>query len=137
MSHAMENEMRLFESATGQGGAMRPPRPHFLPSSVRSQVPPPPPAFARPPITPRGPGLPATKSYAPGQVEYVSPAVISKPAVHEGDDDVLSTLMKYEKEVRAQKREKKHFEKKKKELGLDGGVSMLKPAPPPVVPAMP
>jgi len=131
MSHAMENEMRMFESATGQGGAMRPPRPHFMPSSVRSQVPPPPPAFARPP------SLPATKSYTAPQAVLTSPAVISKPASLEGEEDVFATLLKYEKEVRAEKREKKHFEKKKKEMGLDGGVSMLKPAPAPPAPAIP
>lgn len=33
------------------------------------------------------------------------------------DEDIFSTLLKYEKEVRAEKKEKKHFERKKKELG--------------------
>merc|ERR1719369_2275541 len=86
----------------------------------------------------RAPGLPATKSYTSGQMEYSSQAVISKPAVQNEDEDVLSTLLQYEKEVRAEKREKKHFEKKKKELGLDGGAGPRQnPAPAPAPPAAP
>ena len=38
--------------------------------------------------------------------EYSAPAVISKPAETE-DTDVFSTLLKYEKEVRQEKRDKK------------------------------
>jgi len=164
----MEDQMRLFETMTGQGanaGGQAPPpgpqnrpppninpgghpsRPVFMPSSVRNQLVPPPPPFLRPPDL-RAPGLPQTKSYT-GQKEFSSPAVISKPAVPDDDEDVFSTLLKYEKEVRAEKREKKHFEKKKREMGLDSagpGVSMLKPQPaaapepaqaPPTIPTIP
>ena len=73
-------------------------------------------------------------TFTPPSTEFSSPAVISKPP--KDDDDIFSTLLMYEKEVRAEKREKKHFERKKKELGLDGGVSMLKSAAPVVPPAM-
>ena len=83
------------------------------------QVPPPPP-FARPSSLP--PAAPIK--------EFSSPAVISKPAVHDDDEDIFASLLKAEKEVRADKKERKHFEKKKKEMGLDGGVSMMKPPAP-------
>lgn len=127
----MAEEMRLFEAATGQGGsggATRPP-PAFLPQSVRSHQVPPPPPFARPSSLP--PAAPIK--------EFSSPAVISKPAVNDDDEDIFASLLKAEKEVRADKKERKHFEKKKKEMGLDGGVSMMKrpepaEAPPPSMP---
>ena len=34
-------------------------------------------------------------------------------------------------QVRAEKKEKKHFEKQKKAMGLGGGTSMVKPKEPP------
>lgn len=140
----MEDQMRLFETMTGQGGSAGgpPSRPVFLPASVRSQLVPPPPPFIRPPDL-RSPGLPLTKSYTSGQKEFSSPAVISKPAIPDEDEDVFSTLLKYEKEVRAEKREKKHFEKQKRAMGLDSGVSMMKSASvepaqaPSAIPAIP
>jgi len=64
------------------------------------------------------------------QGNFSSAAVISKPAAVHDDEDIFSTLLKYEKEVRAEKKEKKHFERKKKELGLDGGAALRAPAPP-------
>ena len=73
-----EEQMRLFEAEVGQGPG-------------RSRQVPPPPSFP-----PR---------QVPAQKQYSAPAVISKPSG--GDDDVFSTLMKYEKEVRQEKREKK------------------------------
>ena len=57
------------------------------------------------------------KFKAPSQGNFSSAAVISKPAAVHDDEDIFSTLLKYEKEVRAEKKEKKHFERKKKELG--------------------
>jgi hypothetical protein len=102
MSH-MEDQMRQFEASMRPGSS----RPAFMPSSVRGQVPPPPSA-AR--------GAPDSSG------QFSSPAVISRPpaTVDNDDEDVFSTLLKYEKEVRAEKREQKHFEKKKRELGLCG-----------------
>ena len=81
-----EEQMRLFEAEVGQG-----------PGQGRSgrgqgQVPPP-------------PSFPPRQAQVPAQKQYSAPAVISKPSG--GDDDVFSTLMKYEKEVRQEKREKK------------------------------
>ena len=83
-----EEQMRLFEAEVGQGpGRSRPP---FMPGAVRGQVPPP-------------PSFPPRQAQA--QKQYSAPAVISKPSG--GDEDVFSTLMKYEKEVRQEKRDKK------------------------------
>lgn len=102
-----EEQMRLFEAETGQGGPPMPPppfsRPSFLPASVRTGAPPPP-TFARPSTL--------AKAAPAVQKEYAAAPVISKPA--EDDEDVFSTLLKYEKEVRAEKKEKKLFEKAKK-----------------------
>lgn len=82
-----EEQMRLFEAEVGQGpGRSRPP---YMAGGGRGQVPPP------PSFPPR---------QVPAQKQYSAPAVISKPS---GDEDVFSTLMKYEKEVRQEKREKK------------------------------
>ena len=100
----IEEQMRLFEAEVGQG--QRPPQtsrpPPFMPPSVRSggghRVPPPP---AYPPRH-----QPLVKNYAPPVKEYSAPAVISKPAETD-DTDVFSTLLKYEKEVRQEKRDKK------------------------------
>ena len=79
-----EEQMRLFEAEVGQGpGPAR---------SGRGQVPPP-------------PSFPPRQSQVPAQKQYSAAAVISKPSG--GEDDVFSTLMKYEKEVRQEKREKK------------------------------
>ena len=79
-----EEQMRLFEAEVGQGpGPGR---------SGRSQVPPP-------------PSFPPRQAQVPAQKLYSAPAVISKPSSEE--DDVFSTLMKYEKEVRQEKRDKK------------------------------
>jgi len=109
-----EEQMRLFEAEVGQG--LRPPhppppKPAFMPASVRTQQVggPPPPSFAR-----STPGL--VKSFTPVQKQYSAPAVISKPSEEE---DVFSTLLKYEKEVRAEKREKKQIEKEKKKVKKD------------------
>ena len=68
---------------------------------------------------------------APAAIPVSPAAVISKPATWQDDEDVFSTLLKYEKEVRAEKKEKKHFEKQKKAMGLGGGTSMVKPKEPP------
>ena len=77
--------MRLFEAEVGQGpGPGR---------AGRGQVPPP-------------PSFPPRQAQVPAQKLYSAPAVISKPSGVD-DDDVFSTLMKYEKEVRQEKREKK------------------------------
>ena len=82
-----EEQMRLFEAEVGQGpGRSRPP---YMAGGGRGQVPPP------PSFPPR---------QVPAQKQYSAPAVISKPS---GDEDVFSTLMKYEKEVRQEKRDKK------------------------------
>ena len=95
---------------------------------------------------------------APPPIPVSPAAVISKPATWQDDEDVFSTLLKYEKEVcistrthppryeipedvvgdqisflrqvRAEKKEKKHFEKQKKAMGLGGGTSMIKPKEP-------
>lgn len=77
-----EEQMRMFEAEVGQGPGR----------TGRGQVPPP------PSFPPRQPQVSAQKQYS-------APAVISKPSG--GEDDVFSTLMKYEKEVRQEKREKK------------------------------
>ena len=50
------------------------------------------------------------KSFTPVQKQYSAPAVISKPS---DDEDVFSTLLKYEKEVRAEKKDKRQHEKEK------------------------
>jgi len=101
----------LFEQEVANG--LRPPlgsshtsKPAFMPASVRSQQggsggPPPPPTYARPAMV---------KSFTPVQKKYSAPAAITKPA---DDDDVFSTLLKYEKEVRAEKRDKRQHEKEK------------------------
>jgi len=80
-------------------------KPAFMPASVRSQQ----------------------AQQAPAAIPVSPAAVISKPATWQDDEDVFSTLLKYEKEVRAEKKEKKHFEKQKKAMGLGGGTSMMKP----------
>jgi len=101
----IEEQMRLFEAEVGQG----PPRsrPPF-PGGAGRQVPPP------PSFPPR---------QVPAQKQYSAPAVISKPSG--GDEDVFSTLMKYEKEVRQEKRDKKK--------GGGAGAS-AQPGPPKPVP---
>ena len=107
-----DEQMRLFEAEVGQGPAQSRP-PQFMPQSVRpggpggrpGQVPPPPSFPPRP--------QPLVKNFAGAQKQYSAPAVISKP--ESSDDDVFSTLLKYEKEVRQEKREKK------KEAKLGGG----------------
>ena len=90
-----EEQMRLFEAEVGQG-----------PGPGR-RVPPP-------------PSFPPRQAQAPAQKLYSAPAVISKPSGD--DDDVFSTLMKYEKEVRQEKREKK-----KAGPGAGAGVSQASP----------
>lgn len=107
-----EEQMRMFESATGQGARAPFSRPSFLPNSVRSHVPPPP-TFARPTSLASKPSQPK---------EYAAAPVISKPPVDD-HEDVFSTLLKYEKEVRAEKKEKKQFEKAKK---LKGNSDIIK-----------
>ena len=114
--------MRLFEAEVGQGPAQGRP-PQFMPQSVRpggpggpggrppGQVPPPPSYPPRP--------QPLVKNFAGQQKQYSAPAVISKP--EPSDDDVFSTLLKYEKEVRQEKREKK------KEAKLGGPAVPTKP----------
>ena len=104
-SNNFDEQMRMFEAEVGQG--------------PRHRVPPPP-SF---------PPRQAFKTVGGGQKEYSSPAVISKP-VESGGDDVFSTLLKYEKEVRQEKREKK------KEAKLTGVTSVpshsiTKPRPEP------
>lgn len=104
-----EEQMRMFEAEVGQG--IRPPagsshqaapKPAFMPASVRTHGgPPPPPTFSRPGMV---------KSFTPVQKQYSAPAVISKPS---DDEDVFSTLLKYEKEVRAEKKDKRQHEKEK------------------------
>jgi len=137
-----EEQMRLFEAEVMGGGPATmgqqghhnhhggPPKPSFMPSSVRSRPanPPPPPAFQRPPnLPPPGvvrPGITSlSKPYVPPQKSYsAAPQISSKPK-DEGAD-VLSTLMKYEKEVRTEKRIIKDQEKiKKKQKKLDSQVS--------------
>jgi len=99
--------MRLFEAEVGQGPQRS--QPPFTPHSLRpghgggGQVPPPPSFPPRP--------QPLVKNFAGVQKEYSAPAVISKP---DNDNDVFSTLLKYEKEVRQEKREKK----KEAKLGI-------------------
>eukprot|EP00092_Neocalanus_flemingeri_P031882 GFUD01034634.1.p1 GENE.GFUD01034634.1~~GFUD01034634.1.p1 ORF type:complete len:343 (+),score=110.36 GFUD01034634.1:51-1031(+) len=108
-------QMRLFEAEVGEGlrppiGGPPPPKPAFMPASVRTHQgggPPPPPTYSRP-------GL--VKSFTPVQKQYSAAAVISKPSEEE---DVFSTLLKYEKEVRAEKREKKQVDKEKKKVKKD------------------
>ena len=90
-----EEQMRLFEAEVGQG-----------PGPGRSVRVPPPPSF------------PPRQAQASAQKLYSAPAVISKPSSE--DDDVFSTLMKYEKEVRQEKREKK-------KAGPGAGVSQASP----------
>lgn len=91
----IEEQMRLFEAEVGQGPGR----------TGRGQVPPP-------------PSFPPRQAQVPAQKLYSAPAVISKPSG--GDDDVFSTLMKYEKEVRQEKREKK-------KTGVGAGVSQAAP----------
>ena len=96
-----EEQMRLFEAEVGQGPPR--PRPPFMPHNVRPPLGPPP---SHPP--PRhGMPQPLMKNTAGMQKQYSAPAVISKPATGGSDEDVFSTLLKYEKEVRQEKREKK------------------------------
>jgi len=90
--HSMDEQMRLFEAETGQGGRAVPP----------------PPAYARPSL----PSLSAS-NLSPYKKEYAAPPVITKPAEPD-EEDIFGTLLKYEKEVRAEKKEKKAFEKAKK-----------------------
>lgn len=97
-----EEQMRLFEAEVGQGPQRS--QPPFTPHSLRPGQVPPPPSF---PPRPQ----PLVKNFAGVQKEYSAPAVISKP---DNDNDVFSTLLKYEKEVRQEKREKK----KEAKLGI-------------------
>jgi len=122
--NSMDEQKRLFEAETGQRGHV-----------------PPPPAFARPSFTPSTvkSGLPSlTKNnLSPYKKEYAAPPAISKPAEPE-EEDIFGTLLKYEKEVRAEKKEKKAQEKLKK-AGLIKEISptpsqMVK-QPPLMVPA--
>jgi len=100
--------MRLFEAEVGQGvrppaGGV-PPKPAFMPASVRTHGgggPPPPPTYARP-------GMVKSLTHAPKL--YSAAPAISKKA---DDEDVFSTLLKYEKEVRAEKRDKRQLDKEK------------------------
>ena len=96
----IEEQMRLFEAEVGQQPPQTSRPPPFMPPSVRGgpRVPPP------PSYPPRH--QPLVKSYAPPVKEYSAPAVISKPPETD-DTDVFSTLLKYEKEVRQEKRDKK------------------------------
>jgi len=102
-----DEQMRLFEAEVGQGPPR--PRPPFMPHSLRPRGGPP---RGRGGHMPRGhvpppPSFPPrAKNYGGGVKQYSSPAVISKPAEN-NDDDVFSTLLKYEKEVRQEKRDKK------------------------------
>jgi len=96
-----EEQMRLFEAEVGQGlrppigsSSQAPPKPAFMPASVRSQH----------------SGAPSFSRPAMVQKQYSAPAAISKPG---DDEDVFSTLLKYEKEVRAEKRDKRQHEKEK------------------------
>ena len=50
------------------------------------------------------------KSFTPAQKQYSAAPAISKKA---DDEDVFSTLLKYEKEVRAEKRDKRQLDKEK------------------------
>jgi len=120
--------MRLFEAEVGGvgGGSNRPPpqiafqqRPQFMPSAVRASIPtqssrgeiPPPPNYARPANLPPPPssstGAPRSglsrAPFKPGQTEYCAAPQISKPSPDE-DDDIMATLLKYEKEVKSEKR---------------------------------
>ena len=89
-----EEQMRLFEAEVGQQPTLSTSRPPpFMPPSVRSGKVPPPPSFP-----------PRHQNYAPTQKEYSAAPVISKP---DDGGDVFSTLLKYEKEVRQEKRDKK------------------------------
>jgi len=122
--------MRLFEAEVMGGGPATmgqnhqggfPPRPAFMPASVRPRpnAPPPPPTFQRPPnLPPPGivrPGITAlSKPYVPPQKSYSAAPVINNSKTKDDSADVLSTLMKYEKEVRTEKRKVKEQEKIKK-----------------------
>jgi len=100
-----EEQMRLFEAEVGPGA--RPPnKPAFMPASVRTQGGTNSSAYSRPGMV---------KSFTPVQKQYSAPAVISKPAEEE---DVFSTLLKYEKEVRAEKRDKRQSDKEKEKKKL-------------------
>lgn len=141
-----EEQMRLFEAEVMGGGPAtmgpnnhqnHPPKPSFMPSSVRSRPPAPPPPFQRPPnLPPPGvvrPGITSlSKPYVPPQKSYsAAPQISSKPK----DDgaDVLSTLMKYEKEVRTEKRIIKDQEKVKKKQKKMDSLSMTQVSSAPLV----
>lgn len=104
----IEEQMRLFEAEVGQqpGPPQTSRPPPFMPPSVRSGGGGPGPRVPPPPSYPPRHHTPLVKNYAPPVKEYSAPAVISKPAETD-DTDVFSTLLKYEKEVRQEKRDKK------------------------------
>ena len=118
----MQEQMRLFEAETGQGGPGR--------GGPTARPPPGPPPF-RPPSLARA-------GAASVQKQYSAAPVISRPSAEE--DDVFSTLLKYEKEVRAEKRDKKTSDKdkeKKKEKKIAAPQGAIVAAAPPVRPARP
>ena len=72
------------------------------------------------------------KSFTPVQKQYSAPAVISKPVISKPseDEDVFSTLLKYEKEVRAEKRDKRQLDKvEKKKFKKDTIKAVVASAP--------
>jgi len=126
----------------GRGGPPSRTRPPFLPAAVRSSGggrPPPPPAFARPAnLPPPGvvrPGVTAlSKPYVPPQKSYSAAPVITSSKPPEENEDVFATLIKYEKEVRSEKRAKKEEERAKKKHKKE---EKRLPIIPPVVAAPP
>jgi len=90
-----EEQMRQFEAELAQG--LRPPttanKPSFVPSSiVRNNAP---------------------VSFSKPAMVHSAPAKVTKPSNDDDEEDVFAKLLKYEKEVRAEKREKKHSDKDK------------------------
>jgi len=143
-----EEQMALFEAEVmgggpgtmgGGGGPPPRPKPAFLPSSVRSSGggrPPPPPTFNRPAnLPPPGvvrPGVTAlSKPYVPPQKSYSAAPVITSSKPPDETEDVFATLIKYEKEVRNEKKAAKEAERAKKKQKKDKPMMM----PPPVVAA--
>jgi len=149
-----EEQMRMFEAEVlgggpGTMGSAPPPRPKpaFMPASVRSSsvhpprpnAPPPPPAFSRPAnLGPPGivrPGVTSlSKPYVPPQKSYSAAPVITSNKEKEETEDVFATLMKYEKEVRTEKRAAKEAERAKKKQKKE---EKKKTTPPPQQPFKP
>jgi len=131
---------------SGPGGFA--PRPAFMPSSVmranlpvRGQAIPPPPSYARPeilnPPTDKPGVTPLTKAPVVPKKAYAAAPVISKPKPEDDDDDIMATLMKYEKEVKTEKKEKKRKPEDAKQGGpAEKALKTTVPTPAPPKPAV-